>query len=137
MATYTPLSPAAMATIPAMPVPGGGQPNFVDPFDKGPYEVGGSYFLLALAVCFFINRIYVKFFTTKKPWWDDLTCTLGLVFAIIKTGGYVYMTTVGPVGIHQWNVSVAQLSNHKNLVVRVFSASKIWQHTNMCARLPG
>ncbi|KAI9729014.1 MAG: hypothetical protein M1828_000099 [Chrysothrix sp. TS-e1954] len=119
-----------MATTPALPVPGGGQPNFVDPFDKGPYEVPSTYILVVLALLLYINRIYVKFYTTKKPWWDDLTCSLGFAFALIKVGGYIYMTTRGPIGKHQWNVSLAEISDRNYLVATWLNG--VWTPPAQC-----
>jgi hypothetical protein len=54
-----------------IPAPDGVVPNFVDPETRGPTQVITSAVLMGIAIVFFANRVYLKFFVMKKLSWDD------------------------------------------------------------------
>jgi len=68
-----------LAFVPALPPPSDITPNFIDPYTRAPIQVAVTSIMLALAVLFFLNRVYVKLCLTKKLYWDDATIVLAMV----------------------------------------------------------
>jgi hypothetical protein len=57
--------------MPAGEAPPGIEPNFVDPYTRGPAYIAVSVVCMALAFSFVVTRLYTRFFVLKNPWWDD------------------------------------------------------------------
>lgn len=68
------IPPQGIETVlnfPALDPPTGVTPNFVDPENRGKTVVTTGAFLTALAMLFFVIRIYTKCCINKKLSWED------------------------------------------------------------------
>ncbi|CAG8956288.1 hypothetical protein HYFRA_00003668 [Hymenoscyphus fraxineus] len=113
---------AFLGNTPAIPPPPGIVSNFLDPENHGAAQVKATSILLAVTLVFFLSRVYVKLFLTKKVTWDDGT----IVLAVLSAVGYYVACTwgvqKGRVGTHLWNISILQASN-PNLLIPSYLAS--------------
>jgi hypothetical protein len=61
--------------MPAGEPPAGIEPNFIDPYTRGPAYIAVAVVCMALAFSFVATRLYTRFFVLKNPWWDDCECS--------------------------------------------------------------
>ncbi|CAG8982005.1 hypothetical protein HYALB_00004874 [Hymenoscyphus albidus] len=112
---------AFLGNTPAITPPPGVVSNFLDPENHGAAQVKATSVMLAVVLVFFLNRVYVKLFLTKKVTWDDGTISLAVLSAV---GYYVACTwgvQKGRIGTHLWNISILQASNPNLLIASYHS----------------
>lgn len=80
MATSTPddIDPFH-ANTPSLLPPQGVQPNFINPETMADVQLITTSVILAIALLFALNRLYIKVALISKVTWDDCTFTLALV----------------------------------------------------------
>ncbi|KAL8937600.1 MAG: hypothetical protein Q9216_004340 [Gyalolechia sp. 2 TL-2023] len=109
------LTPTQLQTLPAGVPPPGMQPNFVDPPTLVPAVLGVGASFLALALFCFSIRVWTKVTINKRLSWDDLTCTLGFLFALAMYAGIITGCAEGALGRHIWDVTVGKSLNQASL----------------------
>ncbi|MCJ1342805.1 hypothetical protein MMC31_000994 [Peltigera leucophlebia] len=109
------VNPAYLENYPALAPPAGIIPNFVDPYTRGPIIIIVGSILIALMMSFVVVRIYIKTCINRKVHWDDLTCVLATLGAIVYFVASVYVVK-GKVGTHQWNVRLPDILSHRFLL---------------------
>lgn len=87
---------------PAMAPPRGLVSNFDSPYSRGYLITVVGSFLVSLMTMFVRIRIYAKARIQRKLWWDDLTCGLAALTAIVYFVGCILCVKAGT-GIHLWN----------------------------------
>lgn len=110
------LPPSVLRTIPAGTPPSNVQPNFIHPPTLVPAVLGVGASFLTLALFCFLIRLWTKLTITKKFTWDDLTCTLGFLFALTMYAGIILGCDKGALGRHAWDVHLDQALGRPSLV---------------------
>ncbi|KAI1738012.1 hypothetical protein F4680DRAFT_426821 [Xylaria scruposa] len=87
----------------ALPPPPGVEPNFNDPFNRGPIYIIIASIFLALPTIFVGIRLWARIVIQRSPWWDDLACVLALLLQASYIGICIWLCFHG-VGKHLWNV---------------------------------
>ncbi|KAI0474458.1 hypothetical protein F4859DRAFT_514990 [Xylaria cf. heliscus] len=87
----------------ALPPPPGVEPNFDDPFNRGPIYIIIASVFLALPAFFVGIRLWARVVIQRSPWWDDLACVLALLLQASYIGINIWLCLHG-VGKHLWNV---------------------------------
>ncbi|KAJ2994196.1 hypothetical protein NUW58_g1620 [Xylaria curta] len=90
-------------TTAALPPPRGIEPNFVDPFNRGPIYIILAGIFLTLPTVSVGIRLWARFIIQRSPWWDDVVCVLALTFQAAYVGLSIWLCLNG-VGKHLWNV---------------------------------
>lgn len=62
---------STLSTLPALELPPGIQPNFVNPENRGFVFVSVGTILFSLMALFYLVRIYTKILIIRKAGWDD------------------------------------------------------------------
>ncbi|KAL9049450.1 MAG: hypothetical protein Q9162_007217 [Coniocarpon cinnabarinum] len=78
------LPPQLLNQLPGLTPPSGVTPNFVDPPSHGDVFIIYASIMLALVLILFSVRIYTKAYIIRKWTWDDLSCSLGVLFTIFN-----------------------------------------------------
>ena len=104
-----------------MPPPPGVQSDFIHPPSRGNvYLVTGS-ILLGLMIAFYAVRLYTKI-TMRAFAWDDLSCSLGMSFTVAHFAFMVYNVVNRHLGVHEWDIPLADLLTDKNLIASMPSS---------------
>ena len=96
--------------FPAMAPPPGVQPLSKNPESQGYIIFIVGSVMLVLMLSLFTVRIYTKLRIVKKTSWDDLTCTLSFLMAVIFFAKSCAEVVYGPLGKHQWNVTLGEMT---------------------------
>ena len=107
----TPEAFEAMMNYPGAVPPPGVIPNLVNPYSRGKDIIIVGSILLAIMSVFVTLRYYTKAFIIKSATWDDLS----LAFGAVLTGAFFAISCAGvlegPIGKHQWDVTLRQLTS--------------------------
>ncbi|MCJ1312836.1 hypothetical protein MMC25_006512 [Agyrium rufum] len=130
--TSSPPTAAQLAQIPALSPPLGYTSNLVNPYSDGrDLTIVGSLLVAITLICVCL-RFYTKLCITHKSA-DDVTCFLALLGTLAFFGSCVF-SVHEEIGVHEWNVSVLQLTS-KNFLVSTYLISIIVQPTLICVKL--
>ena len=101
----------SLATLPALSLPPGVKSNFENPESRGYVLIAVGSPLLAIMVIFLAIRFYTKLRITRSATWDDLTCCLAALLTTAYFAVLVLGVNQGPVGKHQYDVTLQQLAD--------------------------
>ncbi|ERF77190.1 hypothetical protein EPUS_06470 [Endocarpon pusillum Z07020] len=116
------LTPQQWQNAPASPPPPGVLSNFVDPPSHKPEIIALEGVFLSLMLMAVAVRIFVRLRVIKMWGWDDYTCIIAAVGALVHMTVYIQMFKVG-FGRHLWDIPAAQLFSTRNR--RILSANTI------------
>ena len=68
----------ALSNYPALPPPSGIEPNFATPESQNQPLLIVTSLLIGIMGLFFLNRVYIKTFVSRKYSWDDCELTKSL-----------------------------------------------------------
>ena len=97
--------------IAALNPPPGLKSNFEDPESQGVIVVAVGSILLALMVVALSCRLYAKLYIVRKVSVDDITCCFAALLAAAIFASQVVAVQRGPMGKHQWDVTLWQISD--------------------------
>ncbi|KAL8713518.1 MAG: hypothetical protein Q9220_002380 [cf. Caloplaca sp. 1 TL-2023] len=115
--------------LPVLPPPPGVTPDFAHPTSRA-YElhvVAGI--CIPIIVFFAAVRFYAKFSILRRWTWDDVTCGLGVIAALVEISLNIGGVNQGVYGKHAWEVKFGMYSasaSSLHLVMEVLYGPFIW-----------
>ncbi len=88
----TPEEIELFGNTPVLPPPPGVKSNFVDPPSQGPIAIWTTSILIAVALFFYLNRMYIKARLMKSWTWDDCKLEISNLSRRTKTNKSVTLT---------------------------------------------
>ncbi|KAI9695556.1 MAG: hypothetical protein M1820_008569 [Bogoriella megaspora] len=126
MSSLEGLPDSVLAQIPLLPPPPGVVSNFVNPPNNGTSFIVFGAVIVPVMLAFFSIRLYTKFCIIRQRSWDDLTCSLAALGAVLHytvttlcnsmvLGWGTRLTldaavTKGKFGRHCWDISIYDTS---------------------------
>ncbi|KAA8569705.1 hypothetical protein EYC84_001292 [Monilinia fructicola] len=129
---------STLKDVPALEPPPGVTPNFSHPEDKSYILITVCSLLLFMMLLCFSARVYVRF-TTKTYVWADVTCLFatfsGKIFAIAYYIASTIGVVLGPVGKHQWDVTIGDVTSNNFIIAVAFLSNVLVSPTLLLTKV--
>lgn len=126
--------PSYLQDVPALEPPPGITSNLAHPEDKGYVLIIVCSILLFLMILCFSARVYVRF-TSRTYVWGDVTCLFAIIFAIAYYIASIIGVVKGPVGKHQWDVTIGDVTSDDFIIAVAFLSNVLFSPTLLLTKL--